>query len=83
MSGYSTNPAMCRVDVWKLSGKWYETIAVEFKDYNEQIHEAFEDTVVRALKQPDGYMRLGGMHATCLEPYHQHAHPISMIIPGA
>jgi hypothetical protein len=89
VSNYNLNPAMCRVDVWKESGKWYETIQVEFlggwprnsKEPELLIHDAFEDALRRALKTEDGTLRLAGMRATCLEPYHVHSHPISVIIP--
>jgi hypothetical protein len=86
VSHYSNSPNSCRVDVWKESGKWYETIQVEFADadWNKegtQIHDAFLNALRVALQKEDGTLRLKGMRATCLEPYHQHAHPISVIIP--
>lgn len=80
MSNYSNDPNMCRVDFWKTSGKWYDTTAVRFsnKDYNDTlIHDAFRN----ALKEScEGYYI--GMRATCLEPYHKHNHPISILWEG-
>ena len=89
MSHYSDDPNMCRVDVWKDSGKWYETIAVRWPDYSWEdrseiplIHEQFQEALIERLRQQDGTIRLAGMRATCLEPYHPYSHPVSVIIPS-
>lgn len=76
---YSNDPGMCRVDFFKESGKWYETEAVDFSPYyNEMlIHEAFK----KALKDHFGqHIRMVGMRAFCIEPYHMYAHPISLLV---
>lgn len=75
---YSDNPAMVRVDFWKPSGKWYCTEAIKWDRYittidnsTETIHETFK----RCLREQLGD-RLSDMTATCLEPYHEHSHPL-------
>jgi hypothetical protein len=75
MTHYSNNERSVRVDFWKSSGKWYCTEAVQWIGLyrNESIHMAF----ARSLKEHLGE-RLKDMVATCLEPYHEHCHPISM-----
>jgi len=78
MTHYSDNPGMVRVDYWKPSGKWYMTEAVQWTGrYNGKdalIHEAFADSLAAHFK---GRV-LDDFRATCLEPYHEHAHPISL-----
>jgi len=83
--GYCNDEDMVRVDLWKPSGKWYGSLALKWDRYmtnqkgeygveTELIHETFR----RCLKdQHPGYE---GMRATCLEPYHEHSHPISIVI---
>ena len=74
---YSADDRMVRVDFWKASGKWYTTEAILWtgawgKDV--LIHKAFARSLCDALGD-----RLSDMRATCLEPYHKHSHPISLI----
>lgn len=80
--GFATEDHMVRVDLWKDSGKWYDTVALKWDRYEtkkdnavELIHETFR----RCFKEQffNHYM---GMRATCLEPYHEHSHPLSIII---
>ena len=83
---YSNEPSMVRVDFWKPSGKWYCTEEIKWDRYNakasiemtvlgikysELIHETFKRCLCEQLEG-----RLEGMTATCLEPYHEHAHPL-------
>lgn len=82
MSNYSDSEASCRVDFWKESGKWYTTEAVKwvgngFTHNPPLLHEQFHDSLKAHFK---GKSRLVGMRATCLEPYHKHSHPISVIV---
>ena len=71
--GYSNNEASVRVDFFKPSGKWYATEAVVWTgEYHDQlIHDAFAQSLRDALGEA-----YSGMDAVCLEPYHEHAHPI-------
>lgn len=81
MSHYSDNPSKCRVDFFKESGKWYCTEAVVFVKGTYKgtlIHDAFRTSLREHFK---GESRLAGMRAVCLEPYHEHSHPISLIVP--
>lgn len=71
---YSDKPQMVRVDFFKESGKWYATEAIEWMHYSKMlIHDAF----IRSL-QASCNGRFSGMTAVCLEPYHEHAHPIML-----
>jgi hypothetical protein len=75
--GYSDNPADVRVDFFKSSGKWYTTETVrwsgEWKGKKQLIHEAF----AKSLRDHLGN-RLQEMDAVCIEPYHEHEHPIML-----
>ena len=73
--GYTTKEGMVRVDFFRPSGKWYTTEAICMVDgYNDlPIHVAFKQALQRTLKG-----RLNEMDAICLEPYHQHEHPIQL-----
>jgi hypothetical protein len=79
MSNYSNEPYMCRVDFWKESGKWYTTEAVSFEGFykGHLIHDAFRLALNRHF---GAQYRLGGMTATCLEPYHEFSHPVSLVV---
>lgn len=85
--GFSAEEDMVRVDFFKQSGKWYTTEAVKWTgDYwvdrpngmstkrGELIHKAF----IHSLRDhfEDCPSRLAGMDAVCLNPYHEHSHPI-------
>lgn len=81
MSHYSDNPKMCRVDFFQQSGKWCATEAIEFYSdlYNDPlIYDAFKKALIHHFKLR---VRFRGMQAVCLEPYHKHSHPLSLIIP--
>ncbi len=73
--GYCDNPTYVRVDFFRNKGKWYATESVQWLSYDKSlIHDAFKEALRNHFKDtPD---RLSGMTAVCLEPYHQHSHPI-------
>ena len=76
MSHFSNDPGHVRVDFFKQSGKWYTTEQVEMKDWKGKectIHEALVNALDR-LENGDPYCR--GMQVICLDPYHEHSHPI-------
>jgi hypothetical protein len=81
VSHYTENPRMVRVDFFKTNAfgrptKWYLTEAVEFTPYDGVlIHDAFTQSLERHLEG-----RLRGMVAVCLEPYHEHSHPIVVVV---
>ena len=80
MSNYSDDASMVRVDFFKPQGKWYTTEAVKWtgkwKGEHQSIHCAFAQSLRDHFKdKPD---RLSDMDAVCLEPYHEHEHPIML-----
>lgn len=85
MSHYSENPAHCRVDIFKPSGKWYMTVVIDMEgEYNCGVcHEAVKRALTNRIVP--GTIKLGprgeyhleeGWSAVCLDPYNIHAHPI-------
>jgi hypothetical protein len=83
MSNYSDSASSVRVDFFKASGKWQATEAVMWVDdgYKEQsIHYAFALSLERHLTNGHGHLRYSGMVAICLFPYHEHSHPISLLV---
>ena len=81
MSHYSDDPAMVRVDFFKESGKWYTTEAVKWTGGYKDclIHDAFAQSLRDHFAEK---RRLSDMRAICLEPYHEHSHPISLKVSG-
>lgn len=77
--GYSDDDTNVRVDFFKESGKWYTTEAVKWTGGSTDIliHEAFIISLENHLhKEGSAELRLSGMTAVCLEPYHENAHPL-------
>ena len=76
---YSDEPGHCRVDFFKPSGKWYDTIVVDFTGlYDEPvIHNALKKALIKSVGN-----HYKEMQAVCLEPYHKHEHPVSLIWKG-
>jgi hypothetical protein len=89
MGNYSEDENSVRVDFFKPSGKWGYTEAIRWTQYDSHredgtivlIHEAFGQALMDALEM-GGRMRHAGYWAVCLEPYHEHAHPLMMRVPG-
>ena len=80
---YSDNPSSVRVDIWTASGKWYETIEMVWDRYTttidgeiELIHKTFRRCLLKA--KPNLKTRHEGWMATCLDPYHEHGHPLML-----
>ncbi|MDH5572774.1 MAG: hypothetical protein OEY89_13490 [Gammaproteobacteria bacterium] len=80
--GYSINPAQVRVDFFTESGKWHDTIEMEWLEYDdsegdkvESIHDIFIRSIF-AYFEEEGGVRLRGTTAICLEPYHEHSYPL-------
>lgn len=78
--GYHTDDSMVRVDFFKPSGKWYETRAVRwtggYKDC--AIHNAFAKSLRDHFAERDQPTGFADMDAICLEPHHEHSHPIML-----
>lgn len=56
----------------------------KFKAPHGLIHDGFLASLRAHLKPTspgNTRLRYSGMRATCLEPYHEHTHPISVIVP--
>lgn len=75
MNHYSNNPGKVRVDFFKSSGKWYATEVMRWLFWHKDtlIHDAFALSLRQQFK---GHYQ--GMTAVCLEPYHEHAHPVML-----
>lgn len=80
MSHYSEHEDSVRVDFFNEYGKWKYTEAVRWTGefHTGLIHDEF----IKSLKEHLGASkpRLRGLRAICLEPYHAHSHPISVLI---
>lgn len=76
--GYTSDDSKVRGDVFKESGKWYETIQLNMKGLYD---EALTQDAVRAAFNRDYEGMFKGMTLVVLEPYHKHAHPVSMKLP--
>lgn len=83
--GYSANDNDVRVDLWRDTGKWAMTVAVRWDAPYENcgIHKAFAIALLEHAKGYDRDNALEGLTATCLEPYHEHSHPIMLKIDRA
>lgn len=83
--GYSEQEDVVRVDFFRDTGKWYTTEAVRWcGGYSKEsgIMEAFRTSLRQHLLQPSGKLRLAGMFAVCLEPYHELSHPLMTEVPN-
>lgn len=83
MGHYSSLADSVRVDFFKSSGKWYTTEAVRMTGRYEggSLIEIFERALFDHLKTLEG-VRLRGMWAVCLAPYHEHEHPLMREVPS-
>jgi hypothetical protein len=82
--GYSEDEGMVRVDFFKETGKWYTTEAVKWTGGYDclDIHTAFEKSLRDHFTKTGKVSRLTGMTAVCLNPYHEHSHPLMTIWGG-
>lgn len=78
MSNFSEHEDLVRVDFFKPSGKWVTTREMQFLAYSGDIHDWFRRSI-NSMKGSSGYQ---GLTAVCLEPYHEHAHPIMLKVGG-
>jgi hypothetical protein len=69
---------MVRVDFFKESGKWHDTVDMEWLYWEKEvlIHDAFLLSLRKKLLKEDGTYYEEGTTAVCLEPYHESAHPL-------
>lgn len=94
--GYIEDNSYVRVDFFRTcddghAGKWYTTESIKWPTYwslkidhpdGMLIEDAFKKALVRHLRRENGDVRLAGMTAVCLKPYHEHAHPQATIVPS-
>ena len=76
--GFTTDEEMVRVDFFKPSGKWYAT---EEMKWTGSYDSGYLPDVYRMLLWKTFGKRFQGLFAVCLEPYHQHAHPLCVAMP--
>jgi hypothetical protein len=72
MGNYSENESSIRVDFFKPGGKWQFTKAIQWTGgyKNCCIIDAFESSL------RDAGVSLTKYNIVCLEPYHEHSHPL-------
>lgn len=77
MTHYSKATNSVRVDFFKESGKWYTTEEViwDGAHYTGLINDCFKSVLTHHLKTATG-IRLSGMIAVCLDPYHEDSFPL-------
>lgn len=85
---YSDNPDHVRIDFFRPDrcGKWYMTEVLDMKPFYHfpQIHVAFRIALARHFESVTSltgfWWRGKGMQVICLEPHHEHAHPLSITL---
>ena len=80
--GYSEDPSMVKVSFWRVRHdhlKWSMTEAVQWTGAysNSLIHEEFKQALIDHF---EGNIRAKGLMAVCEKPYHEHSHPISILV---
>ena len=81
--GYTIHSSHVRVDRFKESGKWYDTLEVDMEDhyYDNIIQDALRRSINESYSHVnnfvDGWLAQGGSFV-CLEPYHQNSHPVML-----
>lgn len=81
MSHFSEHADSVRVDFFKASGKWYTTIAMKWTGpFEGSLRKSFAISLRDALRMSDEMLRFSGLTAICLDPYHEHSHPQSMLV---
>ena len=75
MGNFSENESSIRVDFFKPGGKWVFTRAVQWTGGYKDccIHTAFKESLVEAE------LLLPHYTIVCLEPYHEHSHPLCLV----
>lgn len=86
--GFTTNESRVRVDFFKPSGKWYGTGSIDMDAFYEGlIHECVLQACEREQADKNGQWGYtftpaewlaGGGTIVCLEPYHEHSHPVML-----
>lgn len=80
--GFCVEENMVRVDFFKESGKWYETVSLKWDRYRTHDNisiELIHDTFRRCCLEQHNRLCQKGWKAVCLEPYHADAYPLMII----
>lgn len=76
---YSSNPASCEVVIFKERGKYYDTLAVVFEDYEARVQDEFAIALRRLLYVADTKdLSYEGMVAVCMQPCNRHSFPLML-----
>jgi len=76
MTHFSESPSSVRVDRFRESGKWYDTYAIDMRQYYNL--PSIHDAVARAWLDERWATGTGleSFFLVCLDPYHVHSHPV-------
>lgn len=79
--GYSERSDAVRVDFFRETGKWYctESVVMDGRFEGGVLSNIFHAALLKHLTKSDG-IRLLGMWAVCLDPYHEHSLPLMVRI---
>jgi hypothetical protein len=75
--GFSIDPAMVRVDRFKVSGKWYDTHQVNMSNHYDAIN--LPEAVLLAWMVSTKMSLSKEFFLVCLEPYNRHSHPVAVM----
>jgi len=79
--GYTADDSLVRVDFFKTTGKWYDTVSMKWDRFRctdkDGSFEDIRDTFKRCIKEQ--FKNRSDMIAICLHPYHEYSHPVSFI----
>lgn len=77
MTHFNENPGSVRVDRFRLSGKWYDTYAIDMSKYYGAllIHEAVCEAWLDRYDWGEG-TGLTNFLLICLDPYHVNSYPV-------
>tara|TARA_R100001086_G_scaffold205174_1_gene121039 strand:- start:341 stop:580 length:240 start_codon:yes stop_codon:yes gene_type:complete len=74
MTNFSAKESDVRADIFKPSGKWYETVTISMEGKYE--HSDLFEAVITSYEKP-GIRQLGkDWMLVVLEPHHKHSHPV-------
>lgn len=74
--GFTTKEGMVRVDLFKESGKWYDTVELDMNKREVYFYKGPIVDRISELFQQQYPGRYQDMTAVCLEPYFENKFPI-------
>lgn len=75
---FSKNESSVRLDVFKMSGKWYDTFAIDMNEfYNEPVvGDAVKKAIIKhTVYEPACNEKEISLIGVVLQPYHENAFP--------